>query len=72
MSQFLSQTKERSRALDAFSFTPGFSPVLDGKVLAENRFNGFRGAPGKPLKRFLKQGELFSTGLKPGVNEKDL
>ena len=28
-----------------FSFTPGFSPVTDGKVIAENRFNGFRGFP---------------------------
>jgi len=53
-----------------FSFTPGFSPVQRADE-AENRFNGF---PGhllmKPLKRFL---ELVtrSTGLKPGVNEKD-
>ena len=56
----------------SFSFTPGFSPVLDGKVLAGKPFQRFsRVSPGKPLKRFLKEFELFSTGLKPGVNEKD-
>jgi hypothetical protein len=55
-----------------FSFTPGFSPVLAGKVLAEKPFQRFsRVSPGKPLKRFLKQCESFATGLKPGVNEKD-
>ena len=54
----------------SFSFTPGFSPV---KVLAGKPFQRFsRVSPRKPLKRFLKKCELFSTGLKPGVNEKDV
>jgi len=52
----------------AFSFTPGFSPVLEGKC-AENRFNGFLALLQKPLKRFSLYASLV-TGLKPGVNER--
>src|ERR1017187_1154266 len=50
-----------------FSFTPGFSPVMD-EVGNQNRFNGFPSPRTKPLKRFFIPNAHF-TGLKPGVNE---
>jgi hypothetical protein len=46
--------------------TPGFSPVLAGQA-DQNRFNGFPRA-GKPLKRLIHR-DVFTTRLKPGVNE---
>jgi hypothetical protein len=51
---------------NAISLTPGFSPVMVGKIF-HNRFNGFpRG--GKPLKRLVCR-RASLTRLKPGVNE---
>ena len=46
--------------MDFVSFTPGFSPVIDERHSHE-----------KPLKRFLNKCKRLSTGLKPGVNERD-
>jgi hypothetical protein len=51
---------------NAISLTPGFSPVMADKE-HQNRFNGFFRAD-KPLKR-LARPDIFSTRLKPGVNE---
>jgi hypothetical protein len=51
---------------NAFSLTPGFSPVPTGGK-GENRFNGFSAA-GKPLKRLVFRA-ASPTRLKPGVNE---
>src|SRR6185369_11707278 len=39
--------------------------------IKRNRFHGFPAFQPKPLKRFLNKRGLLSTGLKPGVNEKD-
>jgi len=52
----------------SFSFTPGFSPVERHSHL-RNRFNGFIENPGKTVETVFCQCLMFSTGLKPGVNE---
>jgi hypothetical protein len=51
---------------NAFSLTPGFSPV-PARKRETNRFNGFPRAD-KPLKR-LAHRVTFVTALKRGVNE---
>jgi hypothetical protein len=51
---------------NAFSLTPGFSPVT-ATVLSANRFNGFPRLT-KPLKRLARLTAL-TTPLKRGVNE---
>jgi hypothetical protein len=53
---------------NAFSLTPGFSPVIAGGE-DQNRFNGFSRA-GKPLKRLARR-DAFITRLKPGANENE-
>jgi len=53
------------------SFTPGFSPVPDGRPLARNRFNGFPDFAKETVKTVSQQRAGLSTGLKPGVNKKD-
>src|SRR5262245_26479015 len=54
----------------SFPLTPHFSAVMsEGWVL--NRFNGLP-LPQKPLKRFKRKGGAGSTGLKPGVNGKEV
>jgi hypothetical protein len=66
------------------SFTPGFSPVIGADGSEVNRFNGFSETEDlslpttsacekrKPLKRFLFLIRRSTTGLKPGVNERQL
>jgi hypothetical protein len=58
-------------ASDIVSFTPGFSPVPDGR---QNRKPFQRFSPlslWKPLKTISHDVKCLSTGLKPGVNETD-
>ena len=52
------------------SFTPGFSPVLDGNVLIETVSTVFLVAI-ETVKTVSQQSKSLSTGLKPGVNEKE-
>jgi hypothetical protein len=42
---------EQGLPQNVISFTPGFSPVKKLSIVG-NRFNGFGGKSGKPLKRF--------------------
>jgi len=55
---------------ESFSFTPGFSPVPERDTTAENRLNGFRRFAKETVETVLNNVECFSTGLKPGVNER--
>ena len=57
--------------LKVISFSPGFSPVLNGKVRTENRFNGFYLLSlNKTVKTVSLKCDGPFTGLKPGENEK--
>jgi hypothetical protein len=53
------------------SFTPGLQPGAEHETFGRNRFNGFPGFAMKTVKTVSQQCECLSTGLKPGVNEKD-
>ena len=67
----MNQPPQQLLPRESFSFTPGFSPVLD-KGIRRKPFQRFSvGAPRKPLKRFPDNLSQLSTGLKPGVNERN-
>ncbi|HKV37223.1 MAG TPA: hypothetical protein VJP89_22970 [Pyrinomonadaceae bacterium] len=53
-------------------FHTGLQPGGETLTLPRNRFNGFSANTAKPLKRFSAAAFRCGTGLKPGVNEKDL
>ena len=53
------------------SLTPGFSRVMVANRTAPNRFNGFKFALKKPLKRFASFARVTNTPLKQGVNENE-
>jgi hypothetical protein len=47
----------------------GLQPGGKAFTLLRNRFNGFIANPGKTVETVFCQCLMFSTGLKPGVNE---
>jgi hypothetical protein len=53
------------------SFTPGFSLVLEGRHQRKTVSTVFDAFHMETVKTVSQQCDSFSTGLKPGVNEKD-
>ena len=49
----------------------GLQPGARTERYSRNHFNGFRCVARETVKTVSQQHECFSTGLKPGVNEKD-
>ena len=59
-------------AAKVFSFTTGFSPVIDVSASDTTVSTVFPALLSKPLKTVSEASNGLSTGLKPGVNEKIL